>query len=106
MTATLSQSQTETLADHLGVDADDLDLVETRETVAQLESAWEFTRDLSHLTRDQRRAVLTRSAEYTAAVIDGCEVRLYTEMRSASNGGPRCKAAVVDCGDSRIVSIY
>lgn len=109
MTTTLSSDIIEAIVDHFGsFDADEHaeHATETDATVEEIEAAWHaYTRDLSHLPRDERQAVLSRSKPYTPAVIDGCNVRLYTDVQ-ASKGQPRKTCAIVDLGNGRIVYAY
>ena len=102
---TLSQNMMETVAEHLSQDVEDVSLVETTATVAEIEAGWnEFARDLGHLSRDDRRAVLQRSRPFSPAMIDGLAVRLYRDVQ-ATKGQTRRNAAVVDCGDVRLIAV-
>ena len=74
-------------------------------TVAEIEAEWnEWTRDLSHLSRDDRRAVLARSRQFTPRIVDGVAVHVYTEVQGL-RGQERRDVVIVDLGDARLLAV-
>lgn len=102
--ANMTKQIEDIICQHLSIDEMDEAHVETTSgTVQEIESRWnEFCRDLGHLSRDERRDVLARSASFRPRVIDGAVVILYNEVQ-VLKGKPRVSAAVVDLGHERMI---
>lgn len=104
MTEKMTDEILETVADHLGLDLDELDPQSAGlQTCDGIAAQWrEKVRDLTHLDRETRQNVLRNHAAVAPFIVDGCEVRLYAEVQ-ASKGDQRKDVAIVDLGDERIV---
>lgn len=106
---TLTETQIEFLIDSLGLmDAEEVAdaSFETLESAQAIQQAWnECVRDLSHLSRAARGAVIHGGAPYVPHSVDGAEITLFEEVQ-VRKGESRRKAAIVDLGASRIVVLY
>lgn len=108
--ATLPVDVREVVAEHLSVDdADELVCESSDLPVAAIEAGWnECVRDLSHLSRAERQSVLQRTAPYRPRVIecdgDHWAIHLYSAVQMLT-GQPRVAAAVLDCGNCRLVAV-
>lgn len=96
----------EVVCEHLSVDVDDAgDMIAetTSQTADQIAAHWhERTRDLSHLSRDERQGVLQGAAPFRPWAVAGCDITLYTDVQ-VLRGQRRVAAAVIDTGERRVV---
>lgn len=106
----LTTEMTEWIGDHFGLDSDEVAELEhvelTTDSVSEIEGRWhQHVTDLSHLSRDEKQAVLQRAKPFRPRIVDGREVRLYDEVQVAK-GQQRIKAVVIDLADERFVATY
>lgn len=101
---TIPQAALELAADHLSQEPDSIAWVETVLALSEVSLDWHScVRDLSHLDRDTRRAVLQRSRPFEPRMVGDVAVVLYTEVQPRK-GDQRRNAVVVDLGDVRLVA--
>lgn len=93
------------ICDHLCMEPNDLPEYSTVSdlTAVGLQEHWyQCSRDLSHLKRNERLAVLQRDMPYKPLIVDGLEVTLFNDVQVAK-GQPSTKAVVVDLGGKRLI---
>lgn len=106
----LTTEMKELLCDHFSLDADELDMIShvelTTDSADDVRRRWvEAVSDLSHLSRDDKHAVLQHARPFFGRIVDGCEVRMYDRVQ-VLKGQPRIKAVVIDLGDERFVALH
>jgi hypothetical protein len=96
----------ELVAEHLGCDADEVEFHSADERPEEISAHWnECSRDLMHLSRDERQAVLQRRGEFRPRTVGGASVHLFNDVQPRK-GQPRVKAAIVDFGDRCQIASY
>ena len=83
----LTENHIDCICDHLGIGFDELG-----NCLVAPQEFYSAVRDLSHMPREDKRAVLNRSKKFYPQIIDGCKITLYTQVQQWE-GATRCSAA-------------